>query len=41
VALAALLAAGTTGLIANATEQASPAVREQSLVNYDGTRAVP
>lgn len=38
VALAALLAGGTTGIVANAAER-EQSVSENSVVNYDGTRA--
>jgi hypothetical protein len=38
VALAALLAGGTTGILANAAAQ-EESVSENSVVNYDGTRA--
>ncbi len=40
VAVAAVLAAGTTGLAANVTAQPR-SVSENSLVNYDGTLATP
>jgi hypothetical protein len=40
VALAAVLAAGTTALMANAMERES-GVDENALVNYDGTFTAP